>query len=65
MGREWGDNESVIASRQVLRKVLVDGPVQFTVGANPGAQLLENEMTRLEGCRIFSLDMDKWGTYVL
>ena len=54
-------SEAVIASRQVLRKDLVDGPVQFTVGANTGAQLLENEMTRLEGCRLLSLDMDKWG----
>ena len=53
-------NEAVIASRQVLRKDLVDGPVQFTVGANTGAQLLDNEMTRLEGCRLLSLDMDKW-----
>ena len=45
----------------MLRKDLIDGPVHFTVGANTGAQLLENEMTRLEGCRRLSLDMDKWG----
>ena len=40
---------------------MVDGPVQFTVGASTGAQFLENEMARIEGCRLLSLDMDKWG----
>ena len=54
--------EAVIASRQVLQTDLVDGPIQFTVGPNVGVQILNTEMSRLEGCRLLSLDMDKWGT---
>ena len=53
--------EASIASRQVLRVDLVDGPIQFTVGPNAGAQLLESEMSRPEGCRLLSLDTDRWG----
>ena len=45
----------------MLQSGLVDGPVQFTSGVNVEARLLETEMTRLEGCRLLSLDMDKWG----
>jgi hypothetical protein len=54
-------SEAVIASRQVLQADLVDGPIQFTVGPNVGVQILTTEMSRLEGCRLLSLDMDKWG----
>ena len=53
--------EAVIASRRVLQSDLVDGPIQFTVGPNIGAQTLKTEMARLDGCRLLSLDMDKWG----
>ena len=53
--------EAVIASRQVLHSDLVDGPIQFTVGPNVGVEILNTEMSRLEGCRLLSLDMDKWG----
>ena len=41
--------EAVIASRQVLQADLVDGPVQFTVGANIGTQILENETASSKG----------------
>jgi hypothetical protein len=54
-------DEATIASRQVLQSDLVDGPIQFTAGPNIGVQILGNEMSRLEGCRLLSLDMDKWG----
>ena len=54
-------DEAIIASRQVLQSDLVDGPIQFTVGPNTGAQILESEMSRLAGCRVLSPDMDKWG----
>ena len=53
--------KAIIASRQVLRAYLVDGPIQFTGGPNTGAQILESEMSCLEGCRLLSLDMDKLG----
>ena len=43
--------EAIIASKPVLQSDLVDGPIQFTVGPNIGAQILESEMSRLEGCR--------------
>ena len=53
-------DEATMASRQVLQANLVDGPIQFTVGPNIGVQILGNEMSRLEGCRLLSFDMDKW-----
>ena len=53
-------DEAIMASRQVLQSDLVGGPIQFTVGPNIGAHLLESEMSRLEGCRLLSPDMDKW-----
>ena len=54
-------DEAVIARRRVLQSDCVDSQVQLTVGASVGAQLLEIKITRLQGCRLFSLGMDKWG----
>ena len=51
--------EAIIASRRVLQADLVDGPIQFTVGVNIWAKFFESEMTRIDGCRILSLDVDK------
>ena len=31
------------------------------MGPNVGVQILSTEMSRVEGCRLLSLDMDKWG----
>ena len=53
--------EAIIASRRVLQAELVDGPIQFTVSVDTGARFLESEMTRIEGCKLLSLDIDKWG----
>ena len=36
-------------------------PIEFVIGENTGAAILEAEMAKLDACRILSLDVDKWG----
>ena len=50
-----------IASRNVLPEEIIQGPIQIVVGKNNGAQVLEDDMLKLESCRLMSLDVDKWG----
>ena len=52
-------SEAVIASRQLLDKDIIRGPIQFTVGPNTGAGMLEDAMIKLDSCRLLSLDIDK------
>ena len=54
-------SKEAIASRKLLPEEIVQGPIQFVVGNNNGAQVLEDEVLKLESCRLVSLDVDKWG----
>ena len=54
-------SEEAIASRNQLSEEVIQGPIQFVVGNNNGAQVLEDEMLKFESCRLMSLDADKWG----
>ena len=53
-------SEEAIASRKLLPEEIIQGPIQFVVGSNKGAQVLEDNMLKLESCRLMSLDVDKW-----
>ena len=55
-------SEAVIASRPLRDQDVIRGPIQFTVGANTGAEMLEDAMIKLDSCRLLSLDIDKWGS---
>ena len=36
--------------------------MQFTVGENAGAAILEDEMVKIEEGRLLSIEVDKWGS---
>ena len=51
--------EEPIASRLLLPEGVDRCPFQFLVGTNDGAQVLEEEMLKLDSCRLVSLDVDR------
>ena len=40
---------------------MIRGPTEFIIGEKTGTAILEDEMAKLDACRILSFDVDKWG----
>ena len=52
---------AIAAARPLLPKDVIRGPIEFVIGENTGAAILETGMSKLDACKIISLDVDKWG----
>ena len=52
---------AIAAARPLLPEDVIRRPIEFLIGENTGAAILETEMAKLDACRILSIDVDKWG----